>query len=143
MKIDQILGQYAAGLSQLAKQEDRLRDADVAEAMAQAIQLIDRVRSMVEAPPKTTNGWDASDRRSFFAIALSPEAEANYVDALARANELVVESSGYEASISQRWSFICLDFLATNDFKKAHDPQMRKRYLYKLEMAMNIKLIGG
>jgi len=66
----------------------------------------------------------------------------NVADALDRAAELAADKGVGFQSRSARFSLICLDFLMTNDFKKAHDPNMRKRYLHKLEMAMGIKLVG-
>jgi hypothetical protein len=66
----------------------------------------------------------------------------NVHDALERADELVRDKGLGNKSKSARLALICLDFLMTNDFKKAQDPEMRKRYLAKLEDAMGIKLVG-
>lgn len=63
-------------------------------------------------------------------------------DAMDRALELAKDKGVDMMSRSARFALICLDFLMNNDFKKAHDPEMRKRYLHKLEAALGIKLVG-
>jgi hypothetical protein len=57
--------------------------------------------------------------------------------AIERAKEL----SGSEKK-GHNLEMICTDFLATNDFKKSDDPEMKKRYLAKMEELLGLKLIA-
>lgn len=57
--------------------------------------------------------------------------------ALARAKELSnSEKKGHNLEM------ICTDFLATNDFLKGNDPEMKKRYLAKVEQMIGYKLVA-
>ena len=69
-------------------------------------------------------------------FALYEDQAANIRAALKRAEELShSEKKGHNLDM------ICLDFLATNDFRRGDDAQ-RRRYIAKMEQALGVKLIA-
>ena len=65
-------------------------------------------------------------------------------DALERAEELAKGKGNpnYDYSKSNLMSLICLDFLATNNFGKKHDPKTVVKFIKRFELAMGVKLVA-
>ena len=78
---------------------------------------------------------------SYETFAFNPDQWEIVSAAMKRASELVASMSSYTASKSSLMSWVCLDFLASNDFLFADDPAIRCRYLSKLEKMSGRKLI--
>ena len=71
-----------------------------------------------------------------FRVYLTPEQKANIHLALDRAKELAAsERNGHCLDL------ICTDFLGTNDFRKANDPDTALRFLAKFETHMDKRLV--
>lgn len=70
-------------------------------------------------------------------FALAPDMQDNVEAALERASQL-----SHSKSSSRNLSLICMDFLATNDFKKSDDSENALRYLNRLEQNLNLKIIA-
>lgn len=70
-------------------------------------------------------------------FAFTPDRYDNVMLALQRAQEITNSTvPGYNLDL------ICTDFLATNDFGKAHDPDMKFRLLRRLEALLGLRLVA-
>lgn len=90
-----------------------------------------------EAPEVTPP--EDSEKMQHFACPLYPEQKLNVELALKRAAELASSPAHKKC---HHLDLICTDFLATNDFKFAGDPEMRWKMLAKYEELFGIRLIA-
>lgn len=81
-----------------------------------------------------------SHRYFYEEFALDEDQHDNVLAALERAQELA--DTRKELPPGARLDAICMDFLATNDFRQHKDPHATARYLKKLENVLGLRLVG-
>ena len=122
---------YASALLELGRSEPVLARTPLGLMLAEAIRHIDCLRSSL-----ISKADSVGERLHFLVLALLPEHMETVQLALRRAAELARSGS----SVSSQFSLICLDFLATNDFRFANE-QQRLRFLAKFEKLTGYKLV--
>lgn len=135
---------YPALLISVQKAQDRLgqKNGETVEDVTEKNKKVDDKMDLDKKDNSDDDELPEAERTKTISFLLVDEQIDNVVEAFDRAAELIKEKGEGHRSRSARLSLICLDFLMNNDFKKAHDPEMRKRYLHKLEMLMGVKLVA-
>ena len=102
------------------------------------IQNLDEIRRILRAAGAAGSGTGADpEPLDFLTVAMPRDAMQLLQQAALRAREL-----GGSVNLSRCLDLICIDFLATNDFPKAGDPELKTLYLAKFAALFGVGLIA-